>query len=88
MNVQTRPVQGGVVVVVDGEQVRTDDGWEVVVRPMASGRFRVLERRARFELGRWWCYDTFAAAVLAVAAWDGAGVPVGWSRKGGGRQAR
>ena len=70
-----------------GWRVKTVDGWEIQVRQLRLFRIIEVPVADRRTIGRFWCYDTFEAAVLAAAAWDGspASEPVGYLRRGGAR---
>jgi hypothetical protein len=71
-----------------GWLVKEEAGWRLEVRPLLQ-LFRLVEVPADspMEVGRFWCYATFEAAVLAAAAWSVAAdsQPVGWVRSGGAR---
>ena len=75
--------------VVDGGwRVRTEGEWHIDVRPMLR-MFRLVEVSVddHRRVGRYWCFTSFEAAVLAALPWDASGgdEPVGWVRKGGAR---
>ena len=72
-----------------GWRVKSQDGVHLDVRPMLRGMFRLAEVPVADErdLGRYWCFASFEAAVLAAMAWDVTEdtAPVGWVRSGGAR---
>lgn len=70
-----------------GYRLKTGDGHHLDVRPRRLHRLievPVDEPRAQ---GRFWCYATFEAAVLAGMAWEisADSEPVGFLRSGGAR---
>lgn len=71
-----------------GYRVKTRDGFHLDVRPMVKF-FRLIEvsEASRHVIGRYWCYESFTAAVLAAHAWEASPdtEPVGWFRCGGAR---
>lgn len=72
--------------VVGGYRVKTQAGMILEVRPMLR-LFRLVELSVDHprDIGRYWCYVSFEAAVLAGAAWDvdAATEPVGFIKSGG-----
>ena len=71
-----------------GYRVKTEAGWHLDVRPLLR-LFRLIEvsgERAIYT-GRFWCYSSFEAAVLAAAVWEVSAdtSPVGWLKSGGAR---
>lgn len=71
-----------------GYRVKTQAGVHLDVRPLMR-LFRLVEvpvARTR-DVGRYWCYESFEAAVLAGAAWDVdvTTEPVGFIKSGGSR---
>ena len=82
--------------IVERCRIKTVGDYHIEVIPMAVN-FRI--RTVRVDGGkyawseRYWCYagrgrDSFVAAVLAAAAWDGAPdtEPVGWVKSWDGRR--
>jgi len=73
----------------NGWLVKTEDEYQLCVRPMLRGMFRLSEIPVEDErdLGRYWCFPSFEAAVLAAMVWDVSEdtAPVGWLRDGGAR---
>jgi len=69
-------------------QVKVEAGWRIEVRRLRLFRVVEVPLKDPRAIGRFWCYTSFEAAVLAAAAWDGSATtePVGWSRRGGARQ--
>jgi hypothetical protein len=57
------------------------DGREALVMPMlfGVGRLCVGEPGQQY-FEDMWCYPTVAAALVALANWDGTGEPDGWHR--------
>lgn|GEM_PF-5344239 len=82
--IEVRPFEGG------GYLVKTEGGVHLVVRPL-SRLFRLVEvpETNMRDCWRYWCFPSFAAAVLAADVWTPSpdSEPVGWSRSGGARQA-
>lgn len=72
-----------------GWRVKTEDAVHLDVRPMMRGMFRLAEIPVKDErdLGRYWCFTSFEAAVLAAMVWEVTPdtAPVGWLRSGGAR---
>lgn len=51
------------------------------IRPMVYTHAIITGRIGdRAEIDRHWCYHSYPAAKLALAAWDGTGEPAGWHR--------
>jgi len=71
-----------------GWLVKSVGGWQIQVRRLRLFRVVEVPEIDTRDAGRYWCYVTFEAAVLAAAAWDGGPdtEPVGWLRKGGARK--
>lgn len=68
-------------------RVKQLDGWSVEVRRLRLYRVVEVPDDDPRTIGRYWCYVTFEAAVLAALAWDVQAdtAPVGWLRSGGAR---
>lgn len=71
-----------------GWVVQRGDGHALHVRPMRLFRLVEVPDAEPRATGRFWCYLTFEAAVLAGAAWDISPdtEPDGFVRSGGARQ--
>jgi len=71
----------------DGWLVKVVDGWQLQVRRRRLYRLVEVPEANLMDQGRFWCYTSFEAAVLAAAAWDASPdtEPVGWLRRGGAR---
>lgn len=70
-----------------GYLIKRQSGFELQVRPRQLFRLVEVPEDEPRAIGRFWCYATFEAAVLAGAAWEmGSDTePVGWLRRGGAR---
>lgn len=70
-----------------GKEVKREDGHILVVRPLWSNVARLYEipESDPHAVGRFWCYRTVVAAVLAAKAWEVSAdtEPVGWFDRGG-----
>lgn len=75
------------VVAHGGHLVKTLDGWHLVVRRLRMFRLVEVSVADPRRIGRYWCYSSFEAAVLAAIPWGGehGTEPVGWVRRGGAR---
>lgn len=73
--------------VSQGWRIKTMNGYHLEVRPLRLPRLIEVPEHEPRSQGRFWCYSTFEAAVLAGAAWDidEDTEPVGWVRSGGAR---
>lgn len=66
--------------------VKEQNGWRLTLRPMERGLQRLEESPLEGHgMGRYWCYETHTAAVLAAIVWevDPHTEPVGWVSRGG-----
>lgn len=70
-----------------GWRVKVVDGWQIQVRRLRLFRVVEVPEAETRAIGRYWCFASFEAAVLAASIWDGAHdtEPVGWLRRGGAR---
>lgn len=70
-----------------GWRLKTADGHHLDVRPQRLARLVEVPVDEPRAVGRFWCYPTVAAAVLAGEIWDISEdtEPVGFIRSGGAR---
>ena len=73
-----------------GYRLKTEGGHHLDVRPQRLFRLVEVPVDEPRAIGRFWCYTTFEAAVLAGMAWEVSGEtePVGHLRAGGARPRR
>jgi hypothetical protein len=66
--------------------IKAEAGYVLTVRPMRYAH-RLQEEPEGGGRGRYWCFDTGEAAILAARAWrvGSESEPVGWLWKGGAR---
>jgi len=71
----------------DNYLVKVVAGYQIQVRPQRFFRVVEVPEADTRTQGRFWCYLSFEAAVLAAAIWDGSPntEPVGFTRSGGAR---
>jgi len=74
----------------NGYLVKTEAGYQLQVWPRRLFRLVEVPERDVRAFGRFWCYMSFEAAVLAGLAWavSADSEPVGWVRRGGARLDR
>lgn len=74
-------------VIQGGLHVKTENGYHLVIYLRRLARLAEIPVADIRGIGRFWCYPSLEAAVLAAAVWevDPDTEPVGWIRSGGAR---